>query len=70
MMIPKTTGRIHSENVLAWGAVIFFLLQAGLQQGHLAPRLHTWQHTTHSRIPSIIVWHSLLGMSMVFTDRS
>lgn len=30
--------------------------------------LHSWQHITHSRIPSIIVWHSAGRIVMVFTD--
>jgi hypothetical protein len=32
----------------------FLLLQAGLQQGHLAPRWHAWQHTTHRRMPKVM----------------
>lgn len=36
-----------------------------LQQSHRNPRVHAWQHTTHRRMPKLMVWKSA-GTVMVF----
>lgn len=38
-----------------------------LQQSQRAFLSQAWQHTTHRRMPNDIVWHSVRGMTMVFT---